>query len=44
MRFQFVGDAMLDRIFSKLSGTSYETILGLCAVCYFVSLFLAATI
>lgn len=35
---------MVERIISELSDKTYETILGICAVCCFVSLLLAATV
>jgi len=35
---------MVERIISELSDKAYETILGICAACCFVSLFLAATV
>jgi hypothetical protein len=35
---------MVERIISELSDNSYETILGICGVCSFISLLLAATV
>jgi hypothetical protein len=35
---------MVERIISQLSDKTYETILGICADCCFLSLLLAATV
>jgi hypothetical protein len=34
---------MVERIISQLSDKTYETILGICAACYFLSLLLPTT-
>jgi hypothetical protein len=35
---------MVERIIAELSDKTYETILGICAACCFMSLLLAATV
>ena len=42
LKSQLVGDAMIERIVSKLSDNSYEATLAVCAVCSVASLILAA--